>query len=793
MKHQFITGHYTDTGHIRIYTRDENSRRHTIDVAGFEPYFCVKASATVPDKRTIVDIRPSLPGVYGERLKKIIASAPNEVSGYIDRYGKKHSGLRDLFDKTWEADVKFVRRMLIDTEIKAGIDLHGSPRVVHYEDLVPCDFTHEPVVAFWDIEMFARTRIPDPEDAYQKITCMCFWDTVHKKYISVLLDDNAGKVNLGEMMDKIYSTYKTFCESRGKERSLPDDAEWMDDNWVLYKFTTEEQVIEFATKYFESLQPDVLVEWGKLDKEYFPPRARNLNIDTSIMRSFCTFNMLPPYLKAYQKGSGRLKDVALDEGIIDYVAPEVNFADLYKNDRMVLVMKNKLDVEWIVKLNEKKSDLVNFYWNLKNYIGVEDLQELVSHGVMIDALELRKYRGKYRLPTRPEKPRKGRSLIGALIKKPPSGLFDWVATLDFSRYYQNLLIGVLNAREEEWVEPLAELAQELQDYRDHYDRKLEHAEIDSDEYHAILGVRNAVKYAGESLIGSFGDKRARLYDADIYESVIIPGRDGIKYVSEICKEEGHEVLYYDTDGVDVDVSSFKDREKVLAGANKLLDTVNSKMEPWCDKVGLDHTLNLKIDNLFRRILYGGMKKRKAGWVVWEDGDWCDYLLIKGFEYIRRDSSLVTREVQKKVFDHLLREGMEGLKGYLNQTVKDIKAGKRSLREVAVSKGIKKDRFSYYKGTPPDFVRGAMWANKHLDAGIMPHDQVKMVYLKRTPGYPYSKVVSFLDEDIIPDNFIIDWDWVIDRTIKGKVNQYIKQGGLSWEMVMGAKNVGSVFG
>jgi len=213
------------------------------------------------------------------------------------------------------------------------------------------------------------------------------------------------------------------------------------------------------------------------------------------------------------------------------------------------------------------------------------------------------------------------------------------------------------------------------------------------------------------------------------------------------------------------------------------------MATWCEDHEMGRELKLKVENLFARVLYAGVMKRKAAHVIWEDGGWCDYLLIKGFEYIRRDSSLVTREVQKEVFEHLLRRGMEGLKDYLSNVISSM--SERTLREVALNKGIKK-RFSQYK-SKPDFVRGAIWANKHLNAGIHANDQVKMIYVKRTPGYPSTNVVCFLDEDIIPKNFVIDWEKIIDRTIKGKVDDYIKQGGLSWEMVMGMKKAAGVFG
>jgi len=169
----------------------------------------------------------------------------------------------------------------------------------------------------------------------------------------------------------------------------------------------------------------------------------------------------------------------------------------------------------------------------------------------------------------------------------------------------------------------------------------------------------------------------------------------------------------------------------------------------------------------------------------------DYVIIKGFEYVRRDSSLVTRDVQRNVFEHLLRRGVPGLRDYLSDVLGKVRGGGYGLREFSLSKGIHQ-KFEDYD-PKPDYVRGAVWANKYLDAGIRPGDQVYMVYMKRTPGYPSADVVCFLDPEIIPSNFIIDYDKMISRTIEGKVDKLIAQGGLSWARVMGMKNLAGVFG
>jgi len=737
---QFITGHYQNDGSIRVYSRDANYKRKTFDIVGFEPYSGILDEARVPSDPRIVGIKDVPHGIYGERLKGLVYSNPKVVPDF-----------REAFPDRWEDDIRFTRRAMIDIGLTSGFKTPKRSRV-HYTDIVPVDFALPPLVCFWDIETYSRTRIPDPSKPEQAITCITFWDTVNRHYYTLLLDD----------------------EKKTTKVSL---------DHTVYHYPEEKTLLGTAVQFLGKLQPDVLAEWGKLDRDYFPPRAKFQKIKTYVFRSFCIFDMIPAFKKLFKKGSNRLKDVAFSEGITDNIPPEVNFAELYDNYRMSLVMKNKLDVEQMVKLNELKGDIIQFFWNLKNVAGLEDLQETTYHGVLVDTRLLRKYHGKFMLPSRPKKKIKSNKLLGALVKQPPKALLDWVAIVDFSRYYPNLMIGVLSSMGQDWMEPLIELCKDLLRERDHYDALLVKHDPGTPKYKAIKSQRDSVKYIGEAVIGYFGSTRSRLYDPVVFEGVTRPGQEGLLFAEKTCNDLGYKVPYYDTDGLFVQIG--------LDDVGKLVYELNNAMVGWCEEHGINRELKLKVDRHFDRLLFKGVKKRYAGHVVWEDGKTVDYLHIKGFEYIRRDSSLVTREVQREVFEHLFRQGMIGLKEYLQGILKKVRSGGYSLREISLSKGVHK-KFEDYN-PKPDYVRGSIWANKYLNAGIRKDDQVFMVYVKRTPGYPSTNVVCFLDEETVPSTFVIDFDKMIDRTIKGKVDELIAQGGLPWTRVMGMRNLRGVFG
>jgi len=107
----------------------------------------------------------------------------------------------------------------------------------------------------------------------------------------------------------------------------------------------------------------------------------------------------------------------------------------------------------------------------------------------------------------------------------------------------------------------------------------------------------------------------------------------------------------------------------------------------------------------------------------------------------------------------------------------MKNGKYAIDEVAIPKTIHK-KFSEYK-TKVDYLRGALYANKYFKFDIRPGE---------VPGYPPTDVVCFIDLDALPVKPVIDWDKMIDRTVKRKVEDLLSLIGLSWEQVKGMRRL-----
>ena len=98
---------------IYLLCRDENRKRRMIKVTGFEPYFYVPAEAEVPDHPAIVRVEETeKTTITGKKLKKIVVRVPKDVRS-----------VRTFFDESFEADILFGDRFLIDMGIKDAITL----------------------------------------------------------------------------------------------------------------------------------------------------------------------------------------------------------------------------------------------------------------------------------------------------------------------------------------------------------------------------------------------------------------------------------------------------------------------------------------------------------------------------------------------------------------------------------------------------------------------------------------------------------------------------------------------
>lgn len=741
MRNQFLTGQYKDDG-IIAYARDTTTKKEPLKILGFPPYFFVPSTAIIPNHPAIKSIEQGFKGLQAhplsgeEPLTKITMRTPTDVK--IFRYE---------FNTHYEADIPFVRRFLIDTNIKSGFEISMGKKTVNYKNLIPNDFSLSPLICFLDIEVYTKIRFPNPRRKEEKIILITVYDNKNKRYITLVLGYRERKTQLTK------------------------------DHLIIYVMK-ERDLLQLLNAYLSQISPDVVSGWNiDFDINYIVTRAAQYGIKFPFKsRGICPFDLLGAYKILNKKGSNQLRDVLYEEGIAKRIGYEPFKTEFWEaEDKTRGILANKSHVEGCVEIDNIHR-LVQFFWDMKNLAGLEDMGGTLYHGVIVDTRMLREYHNKWVLPSKPSKEeikrREKDKLAGAMTFKPDKGLFEGVAVFDATRYYQNIVIGYnLTPEPTDGMGITPKICIDLLKERDSYDKLLKESEPGSEEYFRIESKRNSVKYVAESVIGYFGSPRSRLYNPRIFQKVTITGQKGVKCLKEYGEKLGYKVVYGDTDGIFVKVGIEESKE--------LGSKLNERLKEFSKKEGIGRPLTLKIDRYFDWIIFTGVKKRYAGHVILEGGKPADYYHIVGFEYVRSDSSKVTKQVQHKVFDCILSGRKEEVTEYLENTEEKMRSGGFVLEDITINKTLSKKPEDYgKKGVGViDYARGSIYANKYLNADIRKGDKVKMVYVKDVPGYPKTDVICFLSEDTLPVKPVINYDKMIDRTIRRKVKSLLEIVGI----------------
>ncbi|MFB6082678.1 MAG: DNA polymerase domain-containing protein [Halorientalis sp.] len=358
--------------------------------------------------------------------------------------------------------------------------------------------------------------------------------------------------------------------------------------------------------------------------------------------------------------------------------------------------------------------------------------------------------------------------------------------------------------------------------------------VSVEDNHTLMAGRNGkFQFVGQSLYGVLGWDRFRLYDKEMGAAVTATGREVIEYTDEVVGNEGYTAVYGDTDSVMLELGSVSPedvegevevtdemREKHPEMGDDELRTIAATIQKGFeleeiinesyDEFALErlnaefHRFEIEFEKLYRRFFQAGKKKRYAGHIVWKEGKDVDDIDITGFEYQRSDIAPITKEVQKEVIDRIVKgEDREAIKDYVHEVIQDFEAGKVSLDDVGIPGGIGKKLDNYDTDTAQ--VRGAKYANLLLGTNFSSGSKPKRVYLDRVHSDFWERVeaeqgldpstdplygefrrdpdvICFEYEDQVPEEFEVDWEKMLDKTLKGPIERILEALDISWDEV-----------
>ena len=321
----------------------------------------------------------------------------------------------------------------------------------------------------------------------------------------------------------------------------------------------------------------------------------------------------------------------------------------------------------------------------------------------------------------------------------------------------------------------------------------------------LAGRNGKFQFVGQSLYGVLGWDRFRLYDKEMGAAVTATGREVIEHTADAAAEIDKEIIYGDTDSVMLELGHDVSKAEAIEQSFQLEEYINDSYDEFAlrELDAAHHRFQIEFEKLYRRFFQAGKKKRYAGNIVWKEGKDVDDIDITGFEYKRSDIAPITKEVQKRVIEMIVRgEDTDEIVDYLNGIIEEFETGEVPVGEIGIPGGIGKRLDAYDTDTAQ--VRGAKYANEFLGTNFGRGSKPKRLYLRkvhpswfremeaqgydpqRDPLYSEFKrdpdVICIEYDDQLPEAFEVDWDTMLEKTLKGPIERIIEALGMSWDEV-----------
>jgi len=212
---------------------------------------------------------------------------------------------------------------------------------------------------------------------------------------------------------------------------------------------------------------------------------------------------------------------------------------------------------------------------------------------------------------------------------------------------------------------------------------------------------HAIKILMNSFYGVLGTPACRFYNPALANSITGMGREVLLWSKRWFEAAGFVVLYGDTDSLFVQTPT-TDSEAARDQAQQLATALNADLGRYVEeRWRVPSRLELKFEKLYLKLFLPharhstrGASKRYAGLRY---GDGVDQVEFIGMEVVRRDWTALAKEVQRELYRRLFTD--QPVDVYLADVVKRVRSGQ--LDEALVyRKNLRKDTEEYTATTPP---------------------------------------------------------------------------------------------
>lgn len=678
---------------VRLFGRLLDGPPFLVEDDRFRPYLFVKARdvaalGSVPGMS--VDVR-DLRDLEGAPVARVVLPLPSAVPALRDR-------LAGAGVATFEADVRFAYRYLIDHGVRALASIEGPSEerdglvVFSNPRLAPASGRPQLRVLSLDIE-----TTPDASRVLSFALAGCGTEEVH----IVGAEPVAGAV------------------PHADERTL---------------------LKAFAARV-RALDPDVLLGWNVVDFDLrvLARRMAALRIADGIGRvpgrigfeqdrTFTRQGRADVAGRMVLDGAGLVRDaLRLEDYRLETVAravlgrgkllaadhpdPAAEIQRLYRDDPVALAAYNLEDARLALAIVEQEGLLeLTLERSLLSGMQLDRVGASIASFDQIYLPELRR-RGVVAPNVRADRP--GAAVQGGAVLDSVPGIFRNVAVFDFKSLYPSLirtfnLDPLAHARApldggDAIVAPngarFARADAILPDLLDGFLARREDAKRRGDRH-----ADQAIKIMMNALFGVLGAPACRFFDAAIANAITTFGQQTLRWTRAAIEDEGFVVLYGDTDSVFVELAADASAADAQAAAEALRARVEAHVARRVrEEYRVEPKLTLELEHVLERFFMprvrsgaGGSKKRYAGWVGGE-------LLVVGLESVRRDWPAVARRLQEGILEHVFTD--RDPLPFVRDVVARVRDGSLD-HELVHAKRIRKGSVERYTGAVPPHVQAA---------------------------------------------------------------------------------------
>lgn len=633
----------------------------------------------------------------GEPVSRFDMETPTDVPGLRER-------MHDVGIDTYEADVRFAIRYLIERGIKGGCEIEGEATpgdgitwVFNNPVMRPADVRIEPRVLSFDIETDGKG---------ERLLAISMYSNEIDEVLIVDGSDRPMPEKATRCLDE-YSALNAFCER--VQRIDPDVITgW---NIVDFDLTTLQRMAQRVRHPFNLGRDSGAIRIRKAEGYFgsgqasIPGRLVMDGID--LLRG--AFVRMDDYsLDAVARevlGEGKAVhgDVRdrLAEIIHNYRNDLPAFALYARTDaRLAFEIVGKLNVIQLAlarsQLTGMTPDRVAASIASFDFLYLSELEKRAIVAPSVRSSDSRVYDAQQ----------------GGHVLEPLTGLHKNVWVFDFKSLYPSI-IRTFN------IDPLSYVARPqpgddlietpggafrrepaiLPQVLDELFPRRDVAKKTGDEVAA-----HAIKILMNSCYGVLGTPACRFYNPALANSITGTGREILLWSKQWFENAGYTVLYGDTDSLFVR-AGMADSDEARALGKELAGKLNQDIAKYiAEEWRVTSKLELKFEKLYLRLFLPrargstrGASKRYAGLLNANDIDGVQFV---GMEVVRRDWTALAKQVQRELYHRLFTD--QPVDVYLADIVGRVRDGK--LDDALVyKKNLRKDTEEYTATTPPHVV------------------------------------------------------------------------------------------